>query len=376
MSDLQAVQARLAQWLREYADLPLYAAITRHAAEDDEVAALLLSAQPGQARPVLLLAALHVLVLDRPDLPVAQWYTSVRGAAARTEDDPWPDVRQAVLDHADRLREVIATRTTQTNEVNRCVYLAALLQRTSADLPDLPVGLVEIGASAGLLLGVDRYRTMLTRQGVERADSEHADGEHADGERAAYGPPESPVQCIGLDRSAVGLGALRVPRINDACGLDLHPVDLHDTAAVRWLAACLWPEVPGRYERFVAAVDLLRKDPPQVARGDMIDDLPATLARVDGEHLVLFSSWALTYADRERRPLIAEHLTRAAAGGRPVSWITAEPPRCMPGVPLPPRLQDAQGGTVLAARRWRSGAELAPQYWGTAHPHGQWIALE
>lgn len=366
MNDLEVVKARLAQWSREYTDLPLYAAITRAAAWDDEVAALLLSAQPGQARPVLLLAALHDLILDRPDLPAAQWYPNVRGTAVRTDGDPWPDVRRAVLDHADRLREVISSRTTQTNEVNRCVYLAALLQRACADVPDLPVGLVEIGASAGLLLGIDRYRTTLTRQGVERVE----------GERAAYGPPDSPVQCVGLDRSALGLGALRVPPIVEARGLDLYPVDLHDTAAVRWLAACLWPEVPGRYERFVAAVDLLRQDPPQVDRGDMIDDLPATLSRSGGEHLVLFSSWALTYTDRARRPLVAEQLAQVAAGGRPVSWITAEPPRCMPGVSLPSRLQDAQGGTVLAARRWRSGAELAPEYWGTAHPHGQWIDLE
>lgn len=366
MSDLQAVQARLMQWSREYADLPLYAAITRGAAEDDEVAALLLSAQPGQARPVLLLAALHDLVLDHPDLPAAQRYPSVRGSATCSDGDPWPDVRRTVLNHAERLREVIATRTTQTNEVNRCVYLAALLQRTTADLPDLPVGLVEIGASAGLLLGIDRYRTVLTRQGVE----------HTDGDHAAYGPPDSPVQCVGLDRSVDGLGGLHIPPISDARGLDLNPVDLHDSTAVRWLAACLWPEVPGRYERFVAAVDLLRKEPPQVDRGDMIDDLPATLARAEGEHVVLFSSWALTYADRARRPLIAGHLAQAAASGRPVSWITAEPPRCMPGVPLPPQMQDAEGGTVLAARRWRSGAELAPEYWGTAHPHGQWIALE
>ncbi|UIJ36069.1 DUF2332 domain-containing protein [Allobranchiibius sp. GilTou73] len=361
MSDLESIEDRLTAWSQEYADLPLYSSITANAARDDEVAGLLLSAQPSQARPVLLLAALHDLVLDHPDLPVAQWYPSVVGPDAVVTGDPWPEVRAAALAHADRLREVIATRSTQTNEVNRCVYLAALLQRACTDVPDLPVGLVEIGASAGLLLGIDRYRTT-----IETPGDSH-------GERAAYGPADSAVQCLGEDRSARPAGGLRLPAIASARGIDLHPVDLSDESAVRWLAACLWPEVPGRYERFTAAVDLLRPDPPVVDRGDMIDDLPATLARAGGDHLVLFSSWALTYVERSRRPLVARHLAAAARDGRPVSWITAEPPRCMPEVELPPRLRDAQGGTVLGARRWRDGAELEPAYWGTAHPHGQWF---
>lgn len=227
MSDLESIEERLTAWSQEYADLPLYSSITANAARDDEVAGLLQSAQPGQARPVLLLAALHDLVLDHPDLPVAQWYPSVVGPDAVATDDPWPKVRDAALAHADRLREVIATRSTQTNEVNRCVYLAALLQRACTDVPDLPVGLVEIGASAGLLLGIDRYRTTIHTRG----DSH--------GERAAYGPADSAVQCLGEDRSARPAGGLRLPAIASARGIDLHPVDLSDESAVRWLAACL-----------------------------------------------------------------------------------------------------------------------------------------
>ena len=366
MSDLVSIQERLATWSQEYADLPLYGAITASAARDDDVAGLLLSAQPGQARPVLLLAALHDLVLDHPDLSMARWYPSVVGPNAAATGDPWPDVRAAAIAHSDRLREVIATRSTQTNEVNRCVYLAALLQRVCTDLPDLSVGMVEIGASAGLLLGIDHYRTTIDAP---------AAGGAAVGERASYGPEDSPVRCRGEDRSARPAGRLQLPVIASARGIDLHPVDLSDEPAVRWLAACLWPEVPGRYERFTAAVDLLRPDPPVVDRGDMTEDLPATLAASEGDHLVVFSSRALTYAERSRRPQVARHLADAARDGRPVSWITAEPPLCMPGVELPEHLRNAQGGTVLAARRWRDGAETPPAYWGTAHPHGQWLDL-
>ncbi len=82
------------QFAATYPGLPLYRAICEGVAGDDEVASLLDAARPGQARPVLLLAALHDLVLRRPDLAAARWYPSVTGEAL-PDGDPWPDVRAA-----------------------------------------------------------------------------------------------------------------------------------------------------------------------------------------------------------------------------------------------------------------------------------------
>ena len=160
--DLAKVQHRFANFAQGHAHLPLYHRISAAAARDDEVAALLLAARPGQARPVLLLAALHDLVLRHPDLPAARWYASVVGRETLPTGDPWPEVRTTVLDHRDELTDVIATRTTQTNEVNRTVYLTAGLTRAAAGLPDTPLALVELGASAVLLLALDRDHTALT----------------------------------------------------------------------------------------------------------------------------------------------------------------------------------------------------------------------
>ena len=123
-------------------------------------------------------------------------------------------------------------------------------------------------------------------------------------------------------------------------GIDRHPVDLADTDAVRWLEACLWPDVPGRVERFRSAVSLLAGTRSPVVRGDMVDDLPPLLddagrAATADAHLVVFSSWALTYLDRGRRPEVADTLAVAAREGRPVTWLTAEPPHCTPGIEAP-----------------------------------------
>lgn len=350
---------RFRQFAATYPHLPLYSRLATAAADDPAAWSLLTSARPGQDRPVLWFAALHDLVLRSPSVPAAPWFASAPSLGP--DDDPWPDVRATVLAHAADLRSTIARRSTQTNEVNRSVYVAALLVAAARDVaspvsPVSPVSLVELGASAGLLLGVDRYR-------VEVGPS-------------VLGDPSSPVTCAGDLRSgaleAGPAGGAELPPIVERVGLDAAPVSLADEDEVRWLEACLWPDQPERLERFRAAVALLRPDPPRVVAGDMVDDLPALLATTRPDtHLVVMSTWALTYVRRDRRPAIADALAAVAASGRPVSWITAEPPGAVPGVD--PSALD--GETVLALRPWRHGTELPAQVVGVSHPHAPWLHL-
>lgn len=359
---LEDVTRRLDEFARSYAHLPLYSRLAAAAAADPVVASLLTVARPGQARPVLLLAALHDLVLRTPDAPAARWFAAAPDLDA-VGGDPWPDVRATLVAHEPELRATIAARSTQTNEVNRAVYVAALLAGAARDVPTTPVALVELGSSAGLLLGVDRYAVAVGPDVV--------------------GAASSPVRCAGrlADGSAGLAGPL--PPIVERVGLDLAPIALSDVDEVRWLEACLWPDQPERLERFRAAVDLLRPDPPLVVAGDMVDDVGsvahsarAVAAALVGSdvHLVVMSAWALTYVRRDRRASIADALAELAADGRPVSWITAETPGCAPGID-PPADVPPDGETILGVRRWREGSELTPAAVGTAHPHATWLHL-
>lgn len=374
--ELGTVQRSFERFATFFPDLKLYHRLAEACATDDEVAGLLLAARPGQGRPILLFAAVHELVLRRPEVDLARWYATVTPVDELATGDPWPIFRRTVLDHRVELEAVIAGRATQTNEVNRSVLVAVLLAAACTDVPGVPVRLVELGASAGLLLAPDRHRITIGDTVV--------------------GDPASPVQVAGEVRGGSAPDLSAFPRrFTGRIGIDRDPVPVTDPDGVRWLEACLWPDEPWRVERFRAAVALARTDPPRLVAADMIDGLADLVAdsrtgRAAGrhtgsptEHLVVMNLWALTYVARDRRDEVLGILADAARDGAPVTWVHAEPPDAVPGVEPPhwdddepwERVASPRPDTVLALHRWRDGRSLGPATLGWAHPHGNWVQI-
>src|SRR5262245_28289631 len=102
---------------------PLYVALCRAIAVDEQLLALMRHAPPTQARPNLLLAALHERVLAGDGLhPFAQYYPSRGGH--RTPDAELPaQLRDFSARHEARIVEHLRHRSTQTNETGRCAVL-------------------------------------------------------------------------------------------------------------------------------------------------------------------------------------------------------------------------------------------------------------
>ncbi len=242
----------------------------------------------------------------------------------------------AVRQDASRLRRLLLSRTNQTNEPGRCAVLLPLL----ALLPP-PLALLEVGASAGLCLNLDRYGYDYGARRIE--------------------PPTAAAPIFSCRTAgAVPLPAA-IPRVVWRCGLDLSPVDLRADEAVRWLETLVWPDQPDRAQRLRAAIGLARADPPRIVKGDLLGDLEPLIATAPKDAtLVVFHTAVLAYvASQERRDRFAESVRRAGA-----VWISNEAPGAFPAAAetAPP----APGcGQFLLMR------DRIPLAW--AAPHGQSI---
>jgi hypothetical protein len=280
-------------------------------------------------------------IAGMPDVQPNLFFASVH-LLAGTDGMPrnGAQLRLFIREHAHALGGVMRSRRTQTNEVGRCAVLLPAL-------PPGPLALVEVGASAGLCLLLDRF--------------------HYELGSARVGDASSPVH---LRCRVTGPVPPRtaVPEIAWRSGLDLSPVDVRDDDAVRWLLACVWPDHHERRRRLEAAIEMARAQPPVVKAGDLVDDLPAVLAEAPADaQLVVFHSAVLTYVSPDRRHAFADVLAETSKR-RDVVWLSNEAPgvvREMAG--LAPK--DSEGRFLLGRTRL-TGGRRQDQLLALAHPHG------
>jgi hypothetical protein len=285
-------------------------------AGDRELLALLERLPPGKRQPNLLLAAVQHVGGPQPG------FTAFRAF---------------VLDHADQLLALMASRRTQTNEVGRCALLLPLL----AALPG-PLALVEVGAAAGLCLLPDRY-------------AYDYGGTHV-------GDPASPVRLACQPRGPVPVPAAP-PEVVWRRGIDLAPVDLGDPEAVRWLESCVWPDQPRRLTRLRAAVAVARADPPPVVEGDLLDLVGPVVAEAPaGATVVVFHAATLAYLEPAGRRRFATLMA-----GLPAVWLSAEGPGAIPD--LDARLDPAAAAGQALFLLGQGPDRLV----GLGDPHGAWL---
>ncbi|WP_422752748.1 DUF2332 family protein [Micromonospora sp. WMMD708] len=249
---------------------PAYERLAHAVARDDDLLALLDGLPPARRQPQLLLGVVRWLGGPVDDPSAFRAYTKAH----------WPAIRAAML-----------TRAVQTNEAGRCAALLPVL----AALPQ-PLALLEVGASAGLCLYPDRYA--------------YRYGDHLLG----GGDPV-------LDCTLTGTGPPTTrPEVVWRAGLDLNPLDVTDPADVGWLDALIWPEHTHRRARLRAAAAVAAADPPELVRGDLVDDLPALAARAPaGATLVVLHTSVLYQVPPPRRGAFVA-LVRALPG----HWVSAE----------------------------------------------------
>ncbi|HEV2346233.1 MAG TPA: DUF2332 domain-containing protein [Actinocrinis sp.] len=253
---------------------PLYTALTAQVSQDLQdggpISQVLVAAPERQRIPNLLFAAVQRTLFDEPDSDLAEYYPSLGGTRA-------PDAELAetfsrfVLAHRDRIEQVLATGETQTNEARRAAQLFPAFGWAQA-CTRRPLGLIEVGTSAGLLLHADRYAYVY----------EFEDGsELGAGEGSADGVPtlRCAVTAPAAQTTPQAIKALtpfvsKDLRIASRVGLDLNPLDPADPEARAWLDALVWPEHAERRARLRAALDHAARRPVRLRKGDALRILP------------------------------------------------------------------------------------------------------
>jgi hypothetical protein len=251
--------------------------------------------------PLRLLGGLHYLVLS--------------GRAS------WDDIDAALDDERDLLARFVRKQSVQTNEVRRAWGLLPGLLGLDAPRVDL----VELGASAGLLLALDRY------------DYRYRAG--------SWGGGADALVLEGDDRGGPPAGLLRRELVVDRrVGLDLDPVALDERGA-RLLEAFVWPDQQERIARLRRAIGIARGLDIDLRRGDYVDLLPGVLAeRRDEALMVVFHSVSTTYLDADRYDQLTSVLERGGRDG-PLATVSFEGPRHDPDY----------GGVALETTLWPGG---------------------
>jgi hypothetical protein len=292
---------------------PLSAALMYNAADDAEANGIVaklfepVPTPPGSVPQLRLLGALHHLVLDGQAQELAVFYPSAGGT--RTPDAIWPAAAATIEAHFDWIQERLR-RTVQTNEPGRSTVLyPALLWLT--DRYQLPIRLLEIGASAGLNLLADRY--CYVAQGQELGD---AASPVRFTEPWQPGPPK---------HVSAAAGQLT---ITHRAGCDEHPLAPQDPADRKTLLSYIWPDETERFQRNQAALELAAAAPVRVDAAPAGEWLPDALAeRRETELTVVWQSVFRQYVSADDWAAI-EAAIRQAAEASPaarIAWLRMEP---------------------------------------------------
>jgi hypothetical protein len=267
-----------------------------------------LSTHAGSGRAGALalrfMAAMHRLVLQGQATELAAFYPSAGGTASL--DGAWHAFRHALMTEADTVTRLVR-RPCQTNEVGRSAGLAVgflhVMRQTG-----LPLRLLEVGASAGLNLRVDRFRI--------------------GGGGVAVGDPDSPVDLS--DHWTVP-----PPHVSDRIevvarrGCDRDPVDPKTADGSLALTSSVWADQRDRVDRLRGAIELAQTYPAEIDRASLdawterqVRELPA------GSATVVFHSVVSEYlpdATRKRFVAAVGDAGARATQERPFAWLRLEP---------------------------------------------------
>ncbi|MBZ0129788.1 MAG: DUF2332 family protein [Rhodobacteraceae bacterium] len=288
----------------------------------------------GDSVPLRLAGGLHALVLSGQDAALAALYPP---APAPDDARLTGAIRAAFARHPAHLLHWLDSPP-QTNEAGRSAALLPAGMWLSARF-GLPLGLLELGTSAGLNLYWDQLALAI--------------GE------ARFGP-EAPALTL-RPRWSGDLPEAATVRVASRAGTDINPLDTTKAEDALRLLSYVWPDQPDRLARMRTMLEVARATPPRISRADAADWLETALAApVPGVVTTVFHTIAWQYfpaATKARAEAAIRAAGRRARAEAPLAWLSME--------------ADGGGdGAALRLRLWPGDFSLDL---GRADFHGRWI---
>ena len=234
----------------------------------------IVGSEPSWDQALRLFGGLHYLVLAGE----ASW------------DDP-------LAEHEEFLASFVRTQGVQTNEVRRAWLLTPLFLRVAQRTGGAVLDLIELGSSAGLLLGWDRYHYVY--------------------EAGEWGPRDAPLTLRGAERRPVPADLLETaPVVRRKVGVDLSPLDVMSDESLRLLKAFVWEGQDERLARLDEAFAAVRADPPELVQGNYVELLPQLLAERDPDVVtIVFASATLAYLSDDDVARVRSALAESGKSG-------------------------------------------------------------
>jgi hypothetical protein len=248
---------------------PLYQRLSLGIADNPALQRLAAGRRKGQPAANLVFGAVHYLLLGGVDDPLKDYYPSLGGT--RPADDRALALFAAFCrSHEAELVDIISKRAVNTNEIGRSALLLPAFEIVARE-SGAPLGLIEIGCSAGFNLNFDRYGYRYTdEKGAPKLER--------------WTDASFVLSCVLEGGGVPSLGKLP-PAVASRTGLELYPIDIRDENERRWLKALVWPERIDRLARLDGALRVAAVHPPRIMGGDAVSNLTAALGEIPSDQV-------------------------------------------------------------------------------------------
>lgn len=338
-----ASRVRMFEPTFEAGSAPLYTHLTRRAAVELEwsTSRFTLALEPFRGeRPerllwLRLLALVHRWVLAGEVPELAIYYPSA-GGTIQPSSATWQLFRDTVIDRAWKLPDELR-RPHQHNEVGRAGALAAGFLLVSRAM-GMPLRLLEVGASAGLLLRWDHYLRCAWFKGL-----------------FAERPPEIEAEVHVAERR----------------GCDLQPVDVTTAEGSLYLRSMVWADLVDHLAALHEAIAISAAVPAVVDQADGADWLPEHGMPRSGQATVVYHSLMRASGPPESLGRMDEAVlacSRVARADAPLAYLRFET-----GGAEEPGLTDPREMVKLRLTMWPGGDDRVLATSDVNGRHVKWL---